>query len=304
MKRFIAKKNGKKILIKVIFFVTLIYISLVVTFNLLMKTSIKKIFEDDSVHESMFKLATNETSLVSFDLLNPKSMLYLSLNYVLEGETENPIDGINIMKKHVNDEAPLVYIYNTHDTESYDSSLLEAYNIKYTVKVASYILSERLKDLGIPCYVEEASMGEYLNSSGLLYKDSYAASRYYIEKRMKEMPSIKYIIDLHRDSVPRSATVASIDGKSYAKVLFVVGMDHEGYESNLNLAKRIDEKLDKRISRSVMEKSGPKVNGVYNQDMSPLALLIELGGLENTIVEVDNTLNMLANAIRDEVGGG
>lgn len=305
MKKFVAKKKtNKKLLLKILFFLTLVYLSLVVTFNLLMKTNIKKIFESENTSKSLLNLATNQINIVSLDLLNPKNMLTLSLNYVLEGKTPEPLEGINLMKKHINDPNPEVYIYNTHDTEGYDSSLLESYNIKYTVKIASYILSERLRELGISSYVEEASMGEYLSTSGLLYKDSYAASRYYIEKRMKEMPSIKYIIDLHRDSVPRSATTAQIDGKSYAKVLFVVGLDHEGYETNLNLARRVNEKLDKQISRNVMEKTGEKVNGIYNQDMSPNALLIELGGLENTIVEVNNTLSVLANVLRDEVKGG
>lgn len=303
-KRFVAKSSGKKkVWIKIVCFLVVIYFSLVVTFNLLMKTSINKILNKDSMGESLFNLATNETRIMSFDLLNPKSMLALSLNYVLEGEGKNDFDELGLMKKHENDKEPIVYIYNTHDTEEYDSSLLESYNIKYTVKIASYILSEKLRDLGIPTYVEEASMGEYLSSSGLLYKDSYDASRYYIDKRLKEYPSIKYIIDLHRDSVPRSATTGVIDGKNYAKVLFVVGLDHEGYGSNLSLAKRISGRIRSEINRDVMEKTGSKVNGIYNQDMSPNSLLIELGGLENTISEVDNTITLLAGVLRDEIKG-
>lgn len=303
-KRFVAKGNKKKPILKIITFLSLIFISLVVTFNVLIKFSLNKTLQSSDIYNNMFDLATNETNIISLDLLNPEVMLKLGVNYFIEKEKTPIVDGVTLMNKHVNDPVPKVYIYNTHDTEAYNSSLLESYNIKYTVKIASYILSDYLQDLGVPTFVETASMSEFLSTSGLLYKDSYEASKYYIEKRLKEYPSIEYIIDLHRDSVPRSATTALIDGKSHVKVLFVVGLDYSGYENNLALAKKLSAKLPKEINRGVIEKTGEKVNGIYNQNLKDKALLLEIGGLENTIEEVDNTLKIVAGIIRDEVNGG
>ena len=51
------------------------------------------------------------------------------------------------------------------------------------------------------------------------------------------------------------------------------------------------------LSRGVIKKEGPNVNGVYNQDISPNSILIEVGGYENKIDEVYNTINVLGEII-------
>ena len=51
------------------------------------------------------------------------------------------------------------------------------------------------------------------------------------------------------------------------------------------------------ISRGIIKKSGPGVNGIYNQNLSPNSVLIEVGGQYNTIEQVNNTMPILANAI-------
>ena len=46
-----------------------------------------------------------------------------------------------------------------------------------------------------------------------------------------------------------------------------------------------------------MKKQGYGVNGVYNQDLNSNVILIEMGGHENNIDEVNNTLDLVALAI-------
>lgn len=43
---------------------------------------------------------------------------------------------------------------------------------------------------------------------------------------------------------------------------------------------------------------GKGVNGVYNQDLAPNMLLIELGGIDNTEDELERTMAILAQAIQ------
>ena len=48
-----------------------------------------------------------------------------------------------------------------------------------------------------------------------------------------------------------------------------------------------------------MKKQGYGVNGVYNQDLASNVILIEIGGHENNIDEVNNTLDLVADAIKE-----
>ena len=43
-----------------------------------------------------------------------------------------------------------------------------------------------------------------------------------------------------------------------------------------------------------MIKSGAGVNGVYNQDLSPNALTVEIGGVENQLEEFYRTVQVFA----------
>lgn len=304
-KRFVTKKKGKVLILKMLSILFVLFISCVVTFNLLLKSTLEKWLANIDIGKNLFTDATNQNAFLSLDLLDPKEMFRLSLNHVIDVDIEedDSFPALELVTKHENSDQPLIYIYNTHDTESYDSSLLESYNIKYTTRIGSYILSEHLRDLGIPSYVETASMGEYLKANGLSYNSSYKASRYYMEERLRTFPTIKYTIDLHRDSVGRNVGATSIDGKSYARVMFVVGVGYECSEDNMALAQKIHEKLGTKLSRGILERTGSStVKGIYNQDVGDTALLLEVGGVENTIEEVNNTLELIAKCLFEIIG--
>ncbi len=107
-------------------------------------------------------------------------------------------------------------------------------------------------------------------------------------------------IDIHRDSSSYDKTTYSDNNKSFAKVLFVVGLDYDGYEGNLNAALKLNEiitNINENISRGVLKKSGNNVNGIYNQDFNNNVFLIEIGGQYNNIEEVNNTIEVLSKAI-------
>lgn len=292
-------------MVKIAVFGGIVFFSCVATFNILLRSSVSSYLEASNLGAKLFMDSTNQSNLLSLDLLNPKEMFKLSLNYVIDvPPKEDSVPSLELVEKHENDVNPVVYIYNTHDTEGYDSSLLESYNIKYTTKIGSYILSEHLKNLGISSYVETESMGEYLKANGLNYNSSYKASRHYLEKRLAEYPSIKYTIDLHRDSVGRNVGAATVDGKSYARVMFVVGVGYECSANNMAIAQKIHEKLGPKLSRGILERHGsPTVKGIYNQDLGDTSLLLEIGGVENTIEEVNNTLELIASILFDIIGG-
>ena len=230
-------------------------------------------------------------------------------NQVSKSILKSPLDIENISlvnnEEEVKSNEPLIYIYNTHDEEAYYNSYLNPYNIVPDVKLASYYFQERLKDLGIESVVEKRKIKDVLDKNEWNYRYSYNASRVYLEEVSKNNPSIKYFIDLHRDSVGKDKTTTTINGKSYARVMFLVGLEHENYQKNLDLATRLNElisQFDSTLSRGIYQKEGPGVNGIYNQDFSSKAILIEVGGQYNTIEEVANTIEVIARVLKDYLG--
>ena len=201
---------------------------------------------------------------------------------------------------------PTVYIFNSHQTEGYRSDFAETFNINNTVYIASHILKEYLNDLGISAIVEENSIVDVLNTNGWKYNNSYKASRILMEQAKKDHPSLNFFIDLHRDAASYERTMVEIDGKKYAKIMFVVGLKHENYAPNLELANILNEKIvgiNENLSRGVLQKDNSGANGIYNQDFDPNTILIEVGGQYNYIEEVNNTLKVFASILYDYFKG-
>lgn len=218
-------------------------------------------------------------------------------HFILKDKEENILE---VDKVVYNTTEPIVYIYSTHSNEEYSYLKNDVYNIIPNVKTASYILESELKKLGINSIVEEENTIDILNSKNLAYKDSYKISRTLLENKKKEYPTLVYFIDLHRDSVGRSATTTSINGVNYARTMFVLGLENENYQENKKVMTEINDYLNKNykgLSRGIYEKQGSGVNGVYNQDFNRNTMLIEVGGVDNTIDEVSNSIKIIANSL-------
>ena len=188
---------------------------------------------------------------------------------------------------------PIIYLYNTHQTEEYETTTVLDYSIKPTVMISNYILEEIFNENNLGVYVEETSIKEILNNNNWNYSYSYLASRKLLEQRKNEIPSLKYFIDLHRDSLTKDKTTVIINNKQYAKLLFVIGQDHNNYLENLKFTEKINNKLNEKyptLSKGIYQKGGVGVNGIYNQDFSNYTILLEVGGYQNTPVEVLNSL--------------
>lgn len=199
---------------------------------------------------------------------------------------------------------PLIYVYNTHQTEEYKSNYLEHYNISSNVLIASNILKEYLSNYNLETIVENNDLISLRNSMNLSYGSSYRVSRIALEEAYKNNNSLKYFIDLHRDSGSYSKTTLYYNGDNYAKILFVVGLDNPNHRYNLNIVNILSDKINLEVeglSRGVIEKSGKGVNGIYNQDFNSNVMLIEVGGENNNIEEVSNTLKVFAKVLKNYI---
>ena len=66
---------------------------------------------------------------------------------------------------------------------------------------------------------------------------------------------------------------------------------------NINKNLKIHHTTISRYKRGIYKKSGPGVNGIYNQDYSKYVFLFEIGGVENNIREVNNTITALSEVL-------
>lgn len=208
------------------------------------------------------------------------------------------------VKKEEKESRYLVYIYNTHDTEKYYD---KTYNIDPTVSVNNYIVKDYLEEKGIHSLIKTESIKDMLNLYHYNYNGSYKCSRLLIENAYKNNPSLKYFIDIHRDSLGKNKTTVNINGEDYASILFLLGLENKNYNENLGFINKINDKLNEYypgLSKGILKKGGRGVNGVYNQDFSKYVILIEIGGQENTLNEVMNTSIAFSRAfyevIKDE----
>ena len=63
------------------------------------------------------------------------------------------------------------------------------------------------------------------------------------------------------------------------------------------------EKNYQGLSRGKIKKTGITANGIYNQDISPNCILLEVGGVDNNIEEVNNTMLALSHILTIHIKG-
>lgn len=304
MKKRIKTKRKNHLIIIMIFSI----ISFYITYRYLFINNINKIIPNDTLIKYMIdnNISTKELNdVINYNLTNPNKLLNYTLGNIYTFNEENNTEGIIINK--VNDVVikPSLYIYNTHQTEEYKKTINEVYSINPSVMITSYILKERLNDYGIESIVETNSIKEILTKNNWNYSNSYDASRILLNNKIEEYPDLKYFIDIHRDSSNYDKTTIEIDGIKYAKVMFIIGKENPDYNSNLLFATNINNKLkafNPNLSRGIILKEGLGVNGIYNQDINEFIILIEIGGVDNTIDEINNTTTLLAKVLYELIG--
>ena len=162
------------------------------------------------------------------------------------------------------------------------------------------MLKDKLDQKEIFSIVEENDIPSYMKENNLNHAGSYKASRYFLMYAIKKYPNAELYIDLHRDAATHNISTAEINGKNCAKVLFIIGLENPNYENNLSVVTKINNIILEKfptLTRGIMKKQGVGVNGIYNQDLSSNVILIEIGGNENNIEEVNNTLDLIAIVI-------
>lgn len=122
------------------------------------------------------------------------------------------------------------------------------------------------------------------------------------EEALAANPSIRVIVDLHRDSMISSQGVKyrpllTVDGTPTAQLMLVVGspkngLEHPGWKDNLALAARLYQILEQQTP-GLMRPIHISANR-YNQHLLPGAMLVEVGTCANTQAQADAAVELLA----------
>ena len=206
-------------------------------------------------------------------------------------------------------EQPTVLIYHTHTCESflpYSDSFDADYPLRSTdpsrnMTAVGDAICESLSKRGISsvhdCTVYDSPMftGAYYRSA-----DGMLAI-------LEEYPSIKIVLDIHRDGIINDdgslvAPIAEIDGKNAAQFMIISGcddgeMEMPDYMENFKLAcllQNCAESAYPDLARAVLFDYRN-----YNQSLSTGALLIEVGSHGNSPEEAVYTGELLGNIIAD-----
>lgn len=196
---------------------------------------------------------------------------------------------------------PAVLIVHTHATESYLPASEGNYHTKKkenTVRDVGAVLAQALKDEGI------ASVHDQTLHDNPSYSQSYSRSYETIEKLLKEYPTIKCVIDLHRDAISSDskASSVSVGGKPCARYSFVVSNTVPTYDSNLKFIRQ----LNRRASTDFNGFEGKILERGYryNQDLSSHYMLLEIGYNRNDIDEARNTAKVFGKVLADTLKAG
>ncbi len=204
------------------------------------------------------------------------------------------------------DGEPAVLILHTHTTESYTQTVenyvetadYRTLDQRYNMLSIGQRVAEILEENGISV-LQDRELHDYPS-----YNGSYTHARKSIRQYLQEHPTIRLVLDLHRDATDgekgQLRTVASIDGITAAQLMLVMGtngagQDHENWEENLSLALKLQAQLERRcpgITRPTILR-----NQRFNQDLCPGALLVEVGAAGNSHAEALLAAEELAQAI-------
>ena len=208
--------------------------------------------------------------------------------------------------------APQVLILHSHATESYAPT--DKYRFKHTSEDRTTDTRYNMVRIGAELKKElENKKIKSVHITDLFdypeYNNSYSRSCKAAEKALKENPSIKIVLDLHRDSIINSEGVktkltTTIDGEKVAQVMLVVGTDelglkHDNWQTNLNFATHFQKYLlkeEENFARPINLRTSR-----FNGHTAPGAVIVEVGTGANTIEEALASVKYIANAVESLV---
>lgn len=234
--------------------------------------------------------------------------VYLKNNTSLNIDIKDYVNG-SLGYKIEKNSTPQVLILHTHATESYirhnesyytQNDTARTTDNAYNMVSLGKIISDKLNSAGI------VTLHDTTQHDNPSYNESYSRAANTICSYLKKYPSIKIVIDLHRDALAANDTdkvkvTTEIDGKKAAQIMLVMGSqsgnvkNFPNWKENLKLATKLQKTVEDMypsLARAIhfMPKN-------YNESLTTGSMLIEIGTDGNSLEEAKYSAELLSNAL-------
>lgn len=256
--------------------------------------------EDGKIIERQYEKSTVTTTIGNILVRNnTDTQQKLDLNQFLSAKPD-----LKISDKT----QPSVLIFHTHTTESYEMLDRGWYAQDYVTRSNSP--DRNMVRVGVEIKEQLESAGYTVihdtEIHDVSYNGAYDHSRKSVEEYLKKYPSIKIVLDIHRDAIEQDDGVrikptATVLGKKAAQIMIITGCqegkvtDFPNWKQNLTFALNL---------QSVCEDMYPGLmrpvyfcQRKYNMDLSPNNLLVEMGSCSNTLEEAAYSGRLLGSAL-------
>lgn len=193
-------------------------------------------------------------------------------------------------------EGPQILIVHTHGSEAYSMTDGEVYeesdpyrttDCAHNVVRVGEEMATVFRAYGFQV-VHDTTLCDYPS-----YNGAYDRSKAVVEQWLEQYPSIKVVLDVHRDALVGSdgevyKMVSTEAGRKVAQVMIVLGTDaggaeHPRWKDNMAFALKLQRNMVKgyaSLARPVVLRKSR-----YNQHLSPGSILVEVGGHGNSLTE-------------------
>lgn len=266
----------------------------------------KKIESHDGKIEDVHYGTYSDTSFITLSSgAQVRNCTELSNKKILKQSEKTPDFNIEL-----NSDKPQVLIYHTHTTESFEPYSRNYYDKSFTCKTTDAeknmisvgnAICKQLEKNGIKT-VHSTTIHDYPD-----YNAAYDLSYNTVSKILKKYPSIKVVLDIHRDAIEkenglRLSPITEVNGKRAAQLMIISCADYEdgsmgmpNYMDNLTFACSLQSQIESDypgLERPVLFDYRN-----YNQSLSTGALLVEVGSHGNSIDEAIYTGKLLGKSL-------
>ncbi|MCF2596268.1 stage II sporulation protein P [Pseudoflavonifractor phocaeensis] len=268
--------------------------------------------DSDDQEEPQLRPQTGEDGVVEMTARGKAEGKYLySQGVYLYNRTDFDLDASVLAQGTVDvalGEGPQILIVHTHGSESYAQTDGDAYEESdpYRTTDCTHNVVKVGEEMAT---VFRAHGFQVIHDTTLFdypaYNGAYDRSKAAVEQWLAQYPTIKIVLDVHRDALVGSGgevykLVSEEAGKKVAQVMLVVGTsgsgaEHPRWKDNLAFAV----KLQQGLTRGYDSLARPIVlrNSRYNQQLSPGSLLVEVGGHGNTLTEAVDGARLWADNV-------
>lgn len=238
---------------------------------------------------------------------NSYNRVYIKNRAEINLDIKKYLDAKNPIKIEKNGDVQIL-IMHTHTTECFLPEARDYYtnedetrtrNQAENITAVGELIAEKLNKAGFKT-VHDKTEHDYP-----AYNGSYNRSGETVKKNLEKYPSIKIVIDLHRDSIAGNGTdrvkpVTQINGKKAAQVMLVMGCgetvaNHPNWEKNFTFAVKYQQTLE--VLYPGLARQLALVSSRYNQHLTTGSILLEVGTESNSLEEAKYGGSLAADAL-------